>query len=308
MKFVEKERNCETAFNEYAPFWHVYTDGRTMGDIFCTEEDFKIGMTVLAVCATVSSVIDIITFELMNNHLHLIMRGSQEECMDFFTMYKKRLRRLYMKMGRVVDWENFQSQILQIETLRALRNEIIYVNRNAFVANYKYTPFNYPWGGGWAYFSPVIYMLPVKSAAEVGSCRMRELTHYRDIADLETLKFIGEVPFIPSFCRVDIGEMMFQNARSYFNSLTRNAEAFSQIASRIGDSVFMTDDEMFVIAAKCAAEMFAGVPKLSMLTFDQKKQLACRLHFDYNATNQQLRRLLKLDLSLLNEMFPQPGS
>jgi carbohydrate diacid regulator len=27
--------------------------------------------------------------------------------------------------------------------------------------NTEYTPFSYPWGGGWAFFSPVIYQLPV---------------------------------------------------------------------------------------------------------------------------------------------------
>lgn len=300
--FAEKERACEIAFDECGPFWHLYTDGTGMGDIFCSEEDFKLGMTLLAVCAIVSPKTGLITFELMSNHVHWIMRGEREECLEFFDIYKKRLKRLFTKMGRVVDWDRFQPHILEIETLRALRNEIIYVNRNAYVANYKYTPFSYPWGGGWAYFSPVVNMLPVKSIREVGYNRVRELTHYRDVTDLAALKFIGDVPYIPSFCRVEIGERMFQDPRSYFHMLTRNAEAFSQIASRLKDTVFLTDDEMFVVAARCAAEMFSA--KLSMLTPDQRIQLARKLHFDYNATNHQLRRVLKLDISVLNEMFP----
>ena len=32
------------------------------------------------------------------------------------------------------------------------------------------------------------------------------------------------------------------------------------------------------------------------------------LHFKYNASNQQIRRLLKLDISILNELFPQQAS
>lgn len=300
--FAEKERACEIAFDECGPFWHLYTDGTGMGDIFCSEEDFKLGMTLLAVCAIVSPKTGLITFELMSNHVHWIMRGEREGCLEFFDIYKKRLKRLFTKMGRVVDWDRFQPHILEIETLRALRNEIIYVNRNAYVANYKYTPFSYPWGGGWAYFSPVVNRLPVKSIREVGYNRVRELTHYRDVTDLAALKFIGDVPYIPSFCRVEIGERMFQDPRSYFHMLTRNAEAFSQIASRLKDTVFLTDDEMFVVAARCAAEMFSA--KLGMLTPDQRIQLARKLHFDYNATNHQLRRVLKLDISVLNEMFP----
>lgn len=300
--FAEKERTCEFAFEECRSFWHVYTDGTGMGDIFCCEEDFKMGMTLLAVCAAVCLKTDLITFELMSNHVHLIMRGESDDCLLFFETYKRRLKRLFTKMGRVVDWDCFQSHIIEIETLRALRNEIIYVNRNAYVANYKYTPFSYPWGGGWAYFSPVINLLPIKSVLEVGYNRVRTLTHYREVSDLAALKFVGDVPFIPSFCRIDIGERMFQDARSYFHSLTRNAEAFSQIASRLKDVVFMTDDEMFVVAARCAAEMFSS--KLNVLTPDQRIRLARKLHFDYNASNQQLRRVLKLDISVLDEMFP----
>ena len=187
-----------------------------------------------------------------------------------------------------------------------LRNEIIYVNRNAYVANHRYTPFSYPWGGGWAYFNPVINLLPVISVKEAGCTKARRLTNCRDVAAIAELQFVGNVPFIPSFCRIDLGQNMFQDARSYFHALSRNAEAYSQIASRLKDTVFLTDDEMFVVAARCASEMFSA--KLNSLTPDQKVQLARKLHFDYNASNQLLRRVLKLELSILDEMFPSPTS
>ena len=152
------------------------------------------------------------------------------------------------------------------------------------------------------YFSPVVDLVSTKSVPEVGICRVRELTHYRDVYDLMSLKFIGDVPFVSSFCRIDLGERMFQDPRSYFNLLTRNAESFSQIASRLKDSIFLTDDELFVIAVKCAAEDYST--KLSLLTHEQKIQLARKLHYQYKTSNQLLRRVLKLDISVLNEMFP----
>ena len=159
------------AFVENGPFWHVYTDGTRMSDIFSTEEDFKLGMTLLAVCAILYPSAELVTFELMNNHIHLIMRGSS----------------IFMKTGRVVDWDRFAAEILPIETLKDLRNEIIYVNRNAFVSNPTYTPYNYPWGGGWVYFSPIASLALLKSVPEMGICKVRELTHYRDVYDLMSL-------------------------------------------------------------------------------------------------------------------------
>ena len=278
-----------------------------MEDFLCTEEDFKTAMTALAVAAVLFKKVRIITFELMSNHIHMILNGEAEDCLELFERFKARLRRILKTNGRIINWDAFKADILPIETLNALRNEIIYVNRNAFVANPQFTPFNYPWGGGCAFFQPCLNLLPVRSLKEVGFNKARELTHFREIRLIENLKFLGDVAYIPSFCRTDIGESMFRDARSYFNSLTRNAESFSQIAQRLKDSVFLTDEEMYA-AATMYAENTYGNRQLSILNPEQKIQLSKELHFKYNASNQQIRRLLKLDISILNELFPQQSS
>ena len=302
LTFLEKERECEMVFAENGPFWHLCTDGTKMADIFATEDDFKQGMIALAVCIVLFGRVDLVTFELMNNHVHLILCGRKEDCMEFFMMFKSKLKRLFRGHDRVVDWNCFEAEIIEINDLKALRNEILYVHRNAYVVNSKYTPFSYPWGGGWAYFSPVIYQLPAKSVREIGCNKARELTHHRNVSEIDQLKFVGDVPFIPSFCRVDVGESMYRDVRSYFHSLTREVEAFSQIASRLKDKVFLTNEEMFRVAANYAQECFSR--KLTMLTPEQKIELARKLHYDYNASNDILRRVLKLEVSVLNELFP----
>ena len=302
MTFAEKERVCEMLFDANGPFCHVCTDGTAMADIFCDENELRDGMIALAVCAVLFRKADLMTFELMNNHVHMIMRGTEKDCLEFFEEFRKRLKRLFQRMGRPVDWSRFNAQVIGIDTLKALRNEIIYVNRNAYVANHNYTPFSYPWGGGWAYFSPVIDLLPAVPVKEMGARKVRELTHYRHVEAMSALRFVGDVPFIPSFCRVDIGQSMYRDARSYFHALSRNAEAYSLIASRLKDTVFLTDDEMFVLAARFAEEKYSS--KLRVLTPDMKIQLARKLHYEYNASNVQLRRILNLDIAVLNELFP----
>ena len=307
LTFAEKERECERIFEKSGPFWHLYTDGRVMEDFLCTEEDFKTAMTALAVAAVLFKKVRIITFELMSNHIHMILNGEAEDCLELFERFKARLRRILKTNGRIINWGAFKADILPIETLNALRNEIIYANRNAFVANPQFTPFNYPWGGGCAFFQPYFNRLPAISLRELGFNKARELTHFREIRLIEDLKFFGDIVFIPSFCRTDIGESMFRDARSYFNSLTRNAEAFSQIAQRLKDSVFLTDEEMYA-AATMYAEKTYGNRQLSLLNPEQKIQISKELHFKYNASNQQIRRLLKLDIGILNELFPQQSS
>ena len=193
--------------------------------------------------------------------------------------------------------------ILPIESLQALRNEIIYANRNAFVANPAYTPDSYPWGGGCAYFSPWLKHLITSPFERLPILTQRALLHTRDISPYADLRVISLMPFIPSFCHISLGESMFRDARSYFNSLTRNAEAFSQIASRLKDAIFLTDDELYsVICSHISKEYSVKSP--AQLSAQQKIDTARQMHFNYNASNQQLRRMLRMDLPILEELFP----
>ena len=129
------------------------------------------------------------------------------------------------------------------------------------------------------------------------------MLHTKKIEPLADLRVIGSMPFIPSFCDISLGESIFRDARSYFNSLTRNAEAFSQIASRLKDTIFLTDEELYsVICSHINKEYSVKTPTL--LSAQQKIDTARHMHFGYNATNQQLRRMLRMDLSILEELFP----
>ena len=301
--FSEKERICENVFITNGPYWHIYTDGTKMQNIFCCEEDFRTGMWALAASLHLRKEVRALTFELMTNHVHLIIAGQRENCIKAFDVFSTRLKMAFPKRQRTIDWSQFKMNILPIESLQALRNEIIYTNRNAFVANPSYTPDSYPWGGGCAYFNPWLKHLITSPLGRLPILTQRTLLHTRDISPFTDLREINSMPFIPSFCDIKLGESMFRDARSYFNSLTRNAEAFSQIASRLKDTIFLTDEELYsVICSHISKEYSVKTP--SQLSAQQKVDTARYMHFGYNASNQQLRRMLRLDLAILEELFP----
>jgi hypothetical protein len=303
LSFSEKERICESVFIANGPYWHVYTDGTKMQNIFCSEEDFKTGMWCLAAGLHLCKGAQMLTFELMANHAHLILAGQRHACIKTFDIFEERLKKAFPKRQRAIDWSQFKMDILPIDSLQALRNEIIYVNRNAFVANPAYTPDSYPWGGGCAYFSPWLQHLKTTPFGELPILTQREILHTRDITPFAGLTEIDSMPFIPSFCDIKLGESLFRDARSYFNALTRNAEAFSQIASRLKDAVFLTDDELFSAMISFINKEYS-IRTAAELSAQQKIDTARHMHFNYNASNQQLRRLLRLDLAILDELFP----
>ena len=306
LSFSEKERICEETFRNNGPYWHLYTDGTQMQNIFCNDAEFRTGMWVLAGSCCLVREVEVLTFELMKNPLHMIMSGPKESCIRFFYTTASKLKRTFSRKDKAIDWNRFKMDILPIETLQALRNEIIYVNRNAFVANACYTPDSYPWGGGCAYFNVWMEHLQTSPISILRIETQREILHTRDVAPFSTLKVINGIPFIPSFCNTALGEQMFRDARSYFNALTRNAEAFSQIAARLKDTIYLTDDEIYSVTIAHINKEYA-VKGIQLLSGQQKIETARHLRFNYNATNQQLRRLLRLDISILEEMFPQQG-
>ena len=126
LSFSEKERICESIFIANGPYWHVYTDGTKMQNIFCCEEDFIVGMWCLASALHLCKPVRALTFELMGNHVHLILAGQREECIKAFDLFAARLRQAFPKRQRAIDWSKFKMDILPIESLQALRNEIIY--------------------------------------------------------------------------------------------------------------------------------------------------------------------------------------
>ena len=242
LTFSEKESICEREFEMSGPFWHLYTDGRKMQDMFLTDRIFELAETLLAVSCRRHPQVKVVTFELMTNHLHMIASGQRTECLNLFNDYKTRLQRVLKKAGVIIKWDSFEADIIPIETLKALRNEIIYVNRNAFVANQNHTPSNYLWGGGYAYFCPLIKHIETLEFEKLSYDKKRQVAHCRDISGLGKLRLKDRLGvLVTSFCDISLGERMFPDARSYFNSLTRNSEAFSLIAERLKDSVFLTD-------------------------------------------------------------------
>ena len=303
LTFSEKERNCESVFVVNGPYWHLYTDGTEMQNIFCSDEEFNTGMWILASAICQTREIEVITFEIMNNHIHLILSGCRNSCLDMFDIFKRRLKKTMQHFGRVIDWKKFKAEILPIESIRALRNEIIYVNRNAYVANPRYTPVSYPWGGGCAYFNEWAHLLRPVKYKDLSIDKRRELIHSKDITSCSRLQIIGNRVYIPSFCNIQLGESLFADPRVYFNSLSRNAEAFSQIAERLKDSIFLTDGELFSITIAHISQKY-NIQNTAHLSPQQKIECARFLHLKYKATKQQIRRLLRLEEKIIQELLP----
>ena len=272
--------------------------------IFSCKEDMVMAMNIMGVCSTYFPDVGIYTFVLMNNHVHNIMSGRRERCGQFFEMVKGKLSRCFARNGKVVNLKDFNCQMIEITSLQSLRNEIAYVNRNGFVAISSCTPFSYPWGAGACFFNPFLGRLPSVRFDDLTIRERRHVSHSSSLDFASNSLMVHDGVILPSsFCRIKEAEALFRNAHHYFQHLSRRFEAYGEIASRLHEKVFITDEEMY--SAVCAiCQKSYNVKHPGHMSAEKRVELARRMKFEYNASNRQVRNILKLDKTIVDELFP----
>ncbi len=303
--YVRREGECEAFFLENGPFWHLCTPGDGQELIFRTHEDFKFGMTSMAMslgeARNAGWNMKIYAFALMNNHVHVMAEGADEACMEFFRIWKNRLKR-YLAGG--VDLALFECRLIPINNLNSLRNEIAYIHRNGSVNNLRETPFSYEWSTGMYYFNPAVRRIQSVRVADLGYRGRQRLFKSRVSYEYDELETVGGYVSPLSFCEIASGEFLFRDAHKYFYAISRNLETYGLIAKTLGDKVFLNDEEMYGAVSSKAKELFK-VNAIKSLSPSARLEMARIMHNEYNASNGQIQRMLKLEKSIVAELFPK---
>ncbi len=303
--YVIRERDCENEFFRQGPFWHLCTPGERQEIIFKTDEDYKFGVTSSALALHEANEnghkVKLYAFAIMSNHIHELLSGSREDCLEYFRMRKAKLRR-YLPAD--LDMETFDCQLIEIMTLKDFRNEVAYINRNGFVNNSRETPFSYEWSSGRYYFNPIAGKILLTKATDLKYREKQSVLKSRASSATETLMVFDGYVSPLCFCEIGKGEALFQTAHKYFSYISKGVEAYASIAKALGDRIFLNDEEMLSVAYRKSRELYnADNPKL--LPKEQKLELARLMHYSYNASNAQVQRILKLDGSIVAELFPK---
>lgn len=282
------------------PCWHLYTPGKESDNIYRDKEDFVLGMNLTAFFAGKYPEVTIYTFQLMNNHHHYLISGKSDMVREFFEEYQSRLVRI---LNKVKDYDLRSSEygIKRIEDANQFRINVVYVNRNGYVVNKEYTPFTYPWGANMHFFN-----IHPPSNGLYGSLSYkvkRSMFHSHHINCPSTYFMQGDYISPLSYCHIEEAEGLFYSAHDYFSSVTKGVEAYKEVAQMIGDTLFLSDNEMYTLFRKICQNKY-GTMALTKLDRDARYEMAKCMHFDYHASNSQISRILKMDIYDVNSLFP----
>lgn len=299
--YYEYEDECKKRFLENGPYWHVFSV-HDFPVIFYDDTDFKYGVNQLGYCIRFHRV-RIIAFELMNNHIHLIMAGTIEECKAFFQDYRSRISRMEKSKLRKISFNGFVPQFVSITDARMLRREIAYVHRNCMVPNPDMSPVTYRWGTGYLYFDDKAYDLNMCNFEDLSYKEKREICHSRDLGIPPYFRVYQRMLSPLSFCSIEEGQMYFKNPLLYALAIYSDYESYSKIAKRDADNLCVSYEECYNVACTICRNDFS-VKYPSQLSNEDRLKLAKRMHEEFHTSNAQLNRILGVDRSVLNELFP----
>ena len=127
-------------------FFHVCTNGNALPWMFKDNTDFITGINRIAICRHLTKV-NVISYVLMDNHIHCLLQGTMPQCKDFINKYKQLTGKyIYSRHSITGHLRGLESRIIPIEDEENLLAVLAYIDRNPTVAGYRYLPSEYPWG------------------------------------------------------------------------------------------------------------------------------------------------------------------
>lgn len=298
--YYEREAECSLVFSELGECWHLSTS-ENFEIIFCSDDDFKAGMGIIAVCARMFPEVRIITFELMSNHIHVTAAAAKERLLMFLEAVKQMFFRYFRAMGHLINIDAMTCCVQPLESLERVRNVITYDNRNGYLVSPDHTPFSYPWGANRYYFNPDAKRLALMKTKKMSFEEIRALAHTHKTDCLPEILCFDGCALPLNYCDIETGEQLFRDSSQYFYLISRNIESNKQIAREIGEGIFYTDNELFSAVSRMAKEKY-GCASLNEATSATKLELAKTMRHEYNASAKQIMRFLKLSQGILNSI------
>lgn len=285
-------------------YFHLFTP-EDHPVVFSCRREFKVGMSLIAICAAMFPGISILTFELMSNHIHVVLYATEDDAYAFFLQFRTFLQRWFQRNGHPVDLSRFICKLKAKEDTESIRNTVSYTNRNGFLVYPDYTPFSYPWGANSYMFNPDARKKFEKESTPMTMTYRRKVTRSRKADEIRSLKMVDGYASPLSFCNITAAEELYNNAAGYFYEISRNIEAHKSVAADIGEREFYTDQDLIAAVRKKSRENY-DENNPTLLPVNSKLALARFMHYDYNADCKQIARILKLNLETVKQMFPAP--
>lgn len=271
--------------------FHLCTDGWKEGRLFNTVEQFKMGMSTIAL-TTLSFDVSIISFVLMPNHIHLLLNASGQTCLEVFNYIRHRIQSQLKQDGNQLLPENYWMKLIPIGDRKSLQTHFTYLARNTYEKEYC-IPGAYPWGSDYLYFNRLSAYIRGTRVDKMKICEVRKVLCSRQTIppEWEIHPSLGVLP--RNYIRMDVFNQLFDSPKTYMTRLVKDYEAFVHLSQSLSEELSLSKTERNDIVYGMMREMHPG-KRVADLTPEEKGRLAVALNMRYHFGSDILAKCLSM--------------
>ena len=298
---MESKRKMREEYRkERNGYYHFCTDGLKGGLLFNHEAEYAFGMLLMGIIS-IKFALKIYAFELMPNHIHIILSGTGANCVSAFDYLKRKLSARLVRDGYPPLPEDYWFKLVKIGTEEQMRQEIAYLLRNPPEKGLG-TSACYPWGTGWLYHSGIPAFLEGKPVKEMSKRCVEKLVSGEEMLPSEW-RIHPRLGLLPdSFVDTTLVHRLFPTPKDLQTALVKDYEAYFQTATRLGELAEFNKKEVDDIVGQVLQKRFDGKP-LNSLTEGDKGKLAIILHRYYGLSPLQISTSILVRLKTIQQWF-----
>lgn len=282
-------------------FYLVTTDALERRLWFRDEDDFKVGMNLVALLSALTE-IRVLAFILMSNHVHFVFQCSYEEALDFITELKNLYSRYVYKKYEIKELlrkngVDIREVFLEDESLE---KAIAYVQMNSVAANICLLASDYPWGSGACFFR----LQPVKGVPVVNLTQRKFAKIFHSRQDIPNNGLmLGENGYVEpsSFVQVGQVEAVFKTPKRMNYFLHTSSKARRRLEADSSIPAFR--DQVVASALNDLSTTLFQASDFSILPEEAQSEILKQLRYRFSANIHQLSRVSNVEYERVARML-----
>lgn len=257
---------------------------------FREEDDFKVAMNYVAIEAARHPEVVVLSFELMSNHVHFVLKGREEDVEEYINAFKHRYSGYYQRKYGVKEF--LRRNHVDIKELpysnEAVERAIAYVLMNCVPAGICSHPSLYPWGTG-----SILFNQTKMEGIRVGNCSGRALERilHTNYINIPKNWIIGKEGYILTQNYVDVAavERLYrtpQRLNYFFRSSSK-----AQKRLEADENLPAFKDQTILAALPDLCKSLFQKDSFSQLQPEEQSELARQIRFRFSADATQVARV-----------------
>jgi hypothetical protein len=278
--------------------YHLCTNGWSEGKLFHTAEQYAFGMATIALM-TLKFGVKVCSFELMPNHVHMLLTGTGQQCLDCYYYLVKRINKKLKADGYPPLPPDYGFKLIPIEDDHSLRRHIIYLMRNKYEKGVC-TPCGHMWGTGYLVYNQLAEVI---TGTRVKDMKVRWLE--RRIGSRIPLPeewVVHPVLGILPSNYVDVRRILdlFPTVKDFMTAMVKDYESFVRISESTGETMEWSEPEVKDVLSRLCDVLFPQ-KRLYHLTPEEKCRLAVQADDKYHIPTHLLARILYISEYIIRQ-------